>query len=368
MADSKTEREPWFSDCGKLLPVAFVFFTIGILYFLFLACHLLPGLAEHEHAGPERTQILIRVAIFHLITSLVVTCYARSMAVHPGSIPDNDDNWSFVPYDARAPKIHTPSSTLHTLGKKRSGNRRSCKWCQKFKPDRCHHCRLCKTCVLKMDHHCPWIYNCVGFQNYKYFFLLLFYSMLDLHFISMCLTSTVRAAVKDKDTPFVQMVGALFGWTLSTFLGILTTMFWTFHIWLCSKSLTTIEFCEKRLPKKKQGEASVYDNSVYNRGFVGNIKATLGDNYLLMLLPCSPPSGDGLDFVSSDMRLLKHFDTSKSGRRITHQVAQRPVKWEGFPPHLPADLLESGSTSDATPVSDVTPPPELDDKKRPLPA
>eukprot|EP00112_Aurelia_sp_Birch-Aquarium-sp1_P006982 Seg1762.9 transcript_id=Seg1762.9/GoldUCD/mRNA.D3Y31 product="putative palmitoyltransferase ZDHHC21" protein_id=Seg1762.9/GoldUCD/D3Y31 len=51
-----------------------------------------------------------------------------------------------------------------------------CEQCQMHRPPRSHHCRRCAQCVRKMDHHCPWINNCVGEDNQANFTQFLFYT------------------------------------------------------------------------------------------------------------------------------------------------------------------------------------------------
>ena len=53
-----------------------------------------------------------------------------------------------------------------------------CNKCETYRPPRAHHCRICARCVMKMDHHCPWIGNCVGQENQRSFIQFLLYLML----------------------------------------------------------------------------------------------------------------------------------------------------------------------------------------------
>merc|ERR1719313_2592901 len=101
------------------------------------------------------------------------------------------------------------------------------------------------------------------------------------------MVESVQASVEE-ETPFWEMFACLFATTLASFLGLLVTAFFGFHIWLMTKAMTTIDFCEKSL--KRTG----YNESIYDLGLYGNIKAVLGPTPLLWLLPFSPPAGDGL--------------------------------------------------------------------------
>lgn len=65
--------------------------------------------------------------------------------------------------------------------------RKECYTCDSLMPPYVYHCRACGHCVVYMDHHCPWVNNCVGLGNHGVFmcFLVSMLTLLLVTFISI---------------------------------------------------------------------------------------------------------------------------------------------------------------------------------------
>lgn len=123
-----------------------------------------------------------------------------------------------------------------------------CRKCGGMKPPRAHHCSVCNKCCLKMDHHCPWIGNCVGFYNYKFFvnFLLLTVVLCLFVFLNS-LPAISRAFKVSKDSGAghsasiaVIVISAIHGFAGFTFFVSVPALLF-FHMKLVTINATTLE-------------------------------------------------------------------------------------------------------------------------------
>lgn len=58
--------------------------------------------------------------------------------------------------------------------------RKYCIKCNRYKPERAHHCKRCGKCILRMDHHCPWTNNCIGYKNLSHFLRFVFWILVPI--------------------------------------------------------------------------------------------------------------------------------------------------------------------------------------------
>ena len=72
-----------------------------------------------------------------------------------------------------------------------------CVTCMIRTPLRSKHCRRCQRCVAKHDHHCPWVYNCIGVNNHRHFFLYLINMTLGILTYDLAVYHYLKAAAAE---------------------------------------------------------------------------------------------------------------------------------------------------------------------------
>ncbi|CAH0560695.1 unnamed protein product [Brassicogethes aeneus] len=111
------------------------------------------------------------VVMFNTIVFLLTMSHIKAVVTDPGTVPIE--------------KEHLSHEDIHS----------GCDWticnrCDTLRPPRAHHCRICQRCIKRMDHHCPWINNCVGERNQKYFIQFLIYvGILSVYAITLVVIS-----------------------------------------------------------------------------------------------------------------------------------------------------------------------------------
>ncbi|CBK22054.2 uncharacterized protein [Blastocystis hominis] len=70
-----------------------------------------------------------------------------------------------------------------------------CSTCEIERIRRCKHCSRCNKCVFRMDHHCGWLNNCVGYKNHRVFLLFLGSCTVQITLVFYILQDLVRREI-----------------------------------------------------------------------------------------------------------------------------------------------------------------------------
>ncbi|KAL0904973.1 hypothetical protein M5K25_027140 [Dendrobium thyrsiflorum] len=236
--------------------ILLVLSVVGFTYYAVVVTNYWPAVLAGGANSYSSVAILI---LFHVLLVMLLWSYFSAVLTDPGSVPPNwradVDVESGDPLVLTGLELSKPMLNLqHTASLEGSGIEkiRYCKKCNQLKAPRCHHCSACGRCILKMDHHCVWVVNCVGALNYKFFLLFLFYTFLETSLVTIILLSNFIAFFNEGEIPAspesLATTFLTFVLNLAFALSVLGLL--AMHLSLVAANITTIEAYEMKTTPK----------------------------------------------------------------------------------------------------------------------
>ena len=184
------------------------------------------------------------------ILAITLICHIRAVLADPCLVPLGLE----IPKDIKDPRV--------------------CKKCGGgWKPARAHHCRICERCVFRMDHHCPWVNNCVGYGSQKFFILFLFYISILSGFTLILLATASLLWWLEGSAVDPLSVG------LGTMLALESIFFAFFVMTFMNEQLESIETNTTLIETYQRSASSE------KRNFSENFREIFGNIKILWLLP-----------------------------------------------------------------------------------
>ncbi|XP_057651416.1 palmitoyltransferase app [Diorhabda carinulata] len=234
-----------------LLTLCLITFT-SMLFFIFDCKYL-----------AENVTIAIPI-IGVLLFLFTMSSLLRTSLSDPGIIPRASSEEAAyvekqieVTNSANSPTYRPPPRTKEVLIKGQTIKLKYCFTCKIFRPPRASHCSLCDNCVDRFDHHCPWVGNCVGRRNYRFFYMFIVSLAFLAVFIFACAVAHLILMTKDdrefldavKESPPSVIVAVVCFFSVWSILGLAG-----FHTYLTTSNQTTNEDIKGSFTSKRGQE------------------------------------------------------------------------------------------------------------------
>ncbi|XP_063055113.1 palmitoyltransferase ZDHHC18a [Engraulis encrasicolus] len=200
--------------------------------------------------------VIAGVLFVFVVFSLLHTAFTDP-GILPRALPDEAADIERQIDNSGSSSYRPPPRTKEILINEQVVKLKYCFTCKMFRPPRTSHCSLCDNCVERFDHHCPWVGNCVGKRNYRFFYSFIVSLSFLTSFIFGCVIThlTLRAqggngilnAVQQSPASVVELVVCFFSiWSILGLSG--------FHTYLVASNLTTNEDIKGSWSSKRGAE------------------------------------------------------------------------------------------------------------------